>query len=79
MFYGRSYILVEDLGQVHPRGVGDGADIMFTFQVNDKAQNMEEVAISIGTSLYTNTTIDPACQDMDDLVDHVSACLEEYL
>ena len=70
---------MEDLGEVHPRGVGDGADIMFTFQVNDKAQNMEEVAISIGTSLYTNTTIDPACQDMDDLVDHVSACLEEYL
>ena len=52
---------------------------MFTFQVNDKAQNMEEVAINIGTSLYTNTTIDPACKDMDDMVDHVFSCLEEYL
>ena len=40
---------------------------------------MKEVSINIGTSLYTNTTIDPACQDMDDLVDHVFACLEEYL
>ena len=70
---------MEDLGQVHPRGVGDGADIMFTFQVNDKAQNIEEVAINIGTSLYRNTTIDPACKDMDDMVDHVFSCLEEYL
>ena len=67
VFGGRTFIEPSDLGEdAQFDGGGVGSDIYLTFQIHDKAHDMEEVEISMG-------------RDMDELVDHFYERLEACL
>ena len=64
----RSYVYAQSSRKIFHTILGG---FILRFSWNPREENIH--LSRTNTPLYTNTTIDPVCQDMDDLVDHVFA------